>query len=196
MFIYVYLFVINGIGGDNAAQVKYGLHVTFYANLNFPVMPQRGPCFVSPCLTFCCLCLEENINASGTDVQDKFPSGDMKVFFFSLSLHLNYLDIYLFIYFVWNASATFFLYSWDPEQRMRRIKCHEKMRLLNSDEEEVPSMVFHCNYWDCSCRLGCTYNVSWPVTLRRYGRMNRKHLMHERQCQQMLQQLFFRCFLH
>lgn len=56
-------------------------------------------------------------------------------------------------------------------------------------------MVFHCNYWDCSCRLGCTYNASWPVTLRRYGRMNRKHLMLERQCQQMLQQLFFRCFL-
>lgn len=93
MFIYVYLFVINGIGGDNAAQVKYGLHVTLYANLNFPVMPQRGPCFVSLCVTFCCLCLEENVSVSGTDVQDKFPSGEMKVFF-PLSLHLNYLDIF------------------------------------------------------------------------------------------------------
>lgn len=78
----------------------------------------------------------------------------------------------------------------------------EKNRAMNATHEmshddvaseqrqrRVSFTVFHCNYWDCSWWLGCTYNASWPVTLTHYPRVNRKHLMHEWQCQQMFQQL-------
>lgn len=75
----------------------------------FPLMLQRGLCCVSPCVTFCCLCLEENINVSGADVQDKFPSWEIKVVVFFLLILPPQLPGFflLIIIFVWNTSATF-----------------------------------------------------------------------------------------
>lgn len=97
VFIYVYLFVINGIGGDNAAQVKYGLHVALYANLNFP-------CYATERTVFCFSVCHILLFVSWRKHQCEWywcPRqislwGNERVCFFSLSFHLNYLDFFFF----------------------------------------------------------------------------------------------------
>lgn len=97
LFMFICLW---SMGSGAMMPRRWNTATTLYADLNFPVMPQRGLCFVSLGVTFCCLCLEENISVSGTDVQDKFL-----VFF--PHLYTSTTWIFLF-FFVWNTSATFF----------------------------------------------------------------------------------------
>lgn len=93
MFIYVYLFVINGIGGDNAAQVKYGLHVTLYANLNFPCYATERTVF---CFSLCHILLFVSLKKTSVWVA---LMSKTKVFF-SLSFHLNYPDFFSLLLFL------------------------------------------------------------------------------------------------
>lgn len=133
LFIYVYLFVINGIGGDNAAQVKYGLHVTLYANLNFPCYATERTVF---CLSVCHILLFVSWRKHQCEwywCPRQISLWGNESCFFSLILPPQLDFLLLLFFFCLKHISNLFLYSWDLERRMWRIKCHKTMRLLNSE---------------------------------------------------------------